>query len=92
MESVEIISLSLGILATTLSVVGNQFRKMMLVLAFQIASNLLVSVQYILEGTPTTSIVVYIAILQIVISMYLNSRGKSLAQTVGIVIHIVPPS
>ena len=76
MESTEIISLLLGALATLAAVVGNQFRNMKIVLALQIVANALVSVQYILEGTAATSVVVYIAIVQISVSMYFNMKGK----------------
>jgi len=75
METIDIIASIIGIFTTAVSVLALQLKSMRYVLICQISANVLLCVQYSLQGTLSAGGVIILAIVQALISYILSSRG-----------------
>ncbi len=76
MDELDILLTAMGIASALLAVLGNQFRNMKYVLLFQIAANVLLAVQYIVQGSFVAFMSAFIAVTQMTVSVILNMKGK----------------
>ncbi len=75
MEPLEIVAMIIGVFTTVCAVASMQCKNMKFVLVFQLASNTLLATQYIVEGNPQVGGVVFLAIVQTVVSFILNRKS-----------------